>query len=69
MLGCNHTPVGPAHCTSGVQSAPRSVAHLPDAARYSVSMVYHVEFVVESCLWRGYVPAGDTYTLGSLFTV
>ena len=30
-------------------------------------MVYHGEVVLESCLWRGYVPAGKTYTLCYLF--
>ena len=52
----------------GLQSAPRSLAHLPGAAGYPVSAVYHEEVVLESCRWRGYVPAGETYALGSLFT-
>ena len=30
-------------------------------------MVYHEEVVLESCLWRGYVPAGKAYALCSLF--
>ena len=28
----------------------------------------HKEVVLESCLWSGYVPAKETYALGSLFT-
>ena len=52
----------------GLQSAPRSLAHLPGAAGFPVSAVYHEEVVLESCRWRGYIPAGETYALSSLFT-
>ena len=52
----------------GLQSAKRSLVHLPGAAGYPVSAVYHDEVVLESCLWGGYVPAGETYAIGYLFT-
>ena len=51
----------------GLQPAPRSPARQPEAAMCPVSAVYHNEVVLESCLRRGYVPAGGTYALGSLF--
>lgn len=30
-------------------------------------MVYHAEAGLGSCPWRGYVPEGEAYALGSLF--
>ena len=33
----------------------------PGAARCPVSYLYHEKVMLGSCLWRGYVPAGETY--------
>ena len=40
----------------------------PGTARCPVSMVNHGEVVLEYFLRRGYIPAGETCALGSLFT-
>ena len=46
----------------------KSLACWPGAVECTVTTVYPKEVVLEFYLWRGYVPAGETYTLGFLFT-
>ena len=60
--------MGPAHDTSGAPICSEISSTFAWGRRVPVSAVYHEEVVLESCLWRGYVPAGETYALGSLFT-
>ena len=43
--------------------SPRCIAHLTRAARCPISMAYHWEVMLESCLWRGYIPAEEIYAL------
>ena len=64
-----HTFVGLRTTHVGLQSTPRSLAHLSGATKCPVSAVYYKEVVLESCLRRGYVPAGETFALGSLFAL
>ena len=47
------------------QPAPTSLALSPGAARCSAYAVYDEKVVLEYCLWRGCVPVGETYALGS----
>ena len=45
----------------------RTLVQSPGAASYAVSMVNQGEVVLEYCLCRGYIPAGETYALSTLF--
>ena len=56
MPGHGRTPTGPAQTLLGLQPASRSLIRSHGAARRTVSIVYRVEAVLESCLGRGYVP-------------
>ena len=63
MSGRGRTPTGPAQTLLGLQPAPRSLVRSPGAARRSLSIVYRVEAVLESCIGRGYVEKEKIYTI------
>ena len=59
--GTHAHQMGPAHSLVRLESAQRSLAHFPGAARCPVYIMYHKEVAMEFCLWRGYtLPAGET---------
>ena len=57
--------MGPAHDTSGAPICSEISSTFAWGRRVPS---INEEVVLESCRWRGYVPAGETYALGSLFT-
>ena len=56
-----------AECVHASSLSLRSLACLPGAARWSVNREYTIRSCIESCLWRGFVPAGEPYAFCSLF--
>ena len=69
---CPHK-CGPSTLTSGAPICSEISSTLAWAARCPVYVVYHEKVVLEYCLWRGYVPAGEskarrTYSRLCLFT-
>ena len=49
-------------------AASRSLAHYLGPHADAIPAVYPTEVVLESCLWRDYTPARESYALGSVLT-